>query len=358
MTVLPLAALIASVNRQFTPSTTIVSRGQKSDAKRRQNRPDNKTRRNWRTHVRQCRGCQCARVWRRNHARAMTCGYDGSLFSWQWPDRGQLRRCFARLRWIRSHSQTCNWRAPSLAAHRRASRAQGIVRLCLELLRKAPLATQALERRLRSFAHGLSPLRDTQAALAAIKTLRRRDRDVRAKKIWPEQVRELKARRERVLGAALMIDPGFASHRSQMAEMRTAINAIAWTRLQADDLIRACERSAKRTRRAREPVFESIAEAPRHRLRRCSRRLLLQINLLRMVARDGTRPRASATAHDAFSWCLENRSNRQRMQLSKRSVGNRPARIAPPFQPSDSPEGSDHPGPGAGAAICHQQMLE
>lgn len=179
-----------------------------------------------------------------------------------------------------------------------ARKAIARLRACLELLRKSPLTAPGLERGLRSFAHGLSPLRDTQAALAAAKALRRQDQDTRA--IWQGHIRELKARRERVLGAALMIDPGFASHRGQMAEMRAAVAAIAWTRLQTGDLVRALERSTKRARQARAPALESIAAMPRHRLRRRSRRLLLQIELLHTIAHDVTRPRASAIAHDAL----------------------------------------------------------
>lgn len=193
-----------------------------------------------------------------------------------------------------------------------ARKAVARLRACVELLRKSPLADRTLERRLRSFAHGLSPLRDTQAALAAARTLRRHTADARAEKIWQRLIRELKARRERVLGAALMIDPGFASHRGQMAEMRAPINTIAWTRLQPSELVRALEHSTKRAHRARAPALESIAEMPRHRLRRRSRRLLLQIKLLHAIAHDVTRPCASGTAHDALHHALGKSLKRKR----------------------------------------------
>ena len=182
-----------------------------------------------------------------------------------------------------------------------ARKALARLRACVELLHKSPLAPRALETRLRTFAHGLSPLRDTQAALATAKSLRDEDEP---RGDWKDLVRELKQRRDRVLGAALADDPGFAMHRAQLAEIRSALATIAWTRLLATDLRRALKRARKRVERALEPALSSGGQEPRHRLRRRSRRLLLQIELLRGVARDSTRPRAAATAHEALQKIL------------------------------------------------------
>jgi hypothetical protein len=179
---------------------------------------------------------------------------------------------------------------------------KGIARLraCLELLHKSPLVESALERRMRSFAHALSPLRDTQAALATAKELRRHGRDKGEREIWRALSADLKARRERVLGAALMTDPGFAEHRAQVAEMRSAIAMIPWTRLLESDLYAALKRAAKRARRTVIPACESTAELARHRCRRRHRRLLLQIELLQPIAHDEARPRAAAAARSAL----------------------------------------------------------
>lgn len=193
----------------------------------------------------------------------------------------------------------------------RARKAIARLRACVELLHKSPQAARALERRLRTFAHALSPLRDMQAALAAAKRLRDEDRKLRA--AWHEQARGLKQRRDRVLGAALAADPGFATHRAQLAEMRTALMHVAWTRLLAADLRRALERTDKRVRHARDPALASTAEASRHRLRRRSRRLTLQIELLCEIARDATRPVAAVVAHDVLPDVL--RKSRKRKLL-------------------------------------------
>ena len=179
-----------------------------------------------------------------------------------------------------------------------ARKALARLRACVELLHKSPQAALPLERRLRSFAHGLSPLRDTQAALSTVKTLGKHDEE--SGKTWRELARQLKQRRERVLGAALARDPGFSAHRAEIGQMRGAVAAIAWTRLLAGDVQRALKRANKRALRALDPATVSTGQEPRHRLRRRSRRLLLQIELLRGIARDKTRPLAAAAAHDSL----------------------------------------------------------
>jgi len=179
-----------------------------------------------------------------------------------------------------------------------ARKALARLRACVELLHKSPQAAQPLEHRLRSFAHSLSPLRDTQAALNTVKTLGKHDEG--SNKTWHDLSRELKQRRERMLGAALAGDPGFSAHRAEIAQMRGALNAIAWTRLLADDAQRALKRANKRALRALDPAGASTGQEPRHRLRRRSRRLLLQIELLRGIARDKSRPLAAAAAHESL----------------------------------------------------------
>lgn len=183
-----------------------------------------------------------------------------------------------------------------------ARKALARLRACVELLRKSPIASWPLERRLRSFAHALSPLRDTQAALATAKELRGADPGLRA--VWHGLTRDLRQRRDRALGAALSADPGFAAHRAQVSEMRAALGLVAWTHLLASDLQRALERADKRVRRAREPACASRGQEPRHRLRRRSRRLLLQINLLRAIADNAARPHAATLARDALREAL------------------------------------------------------
>ena len=183
-----------------------------------------------------------------------------------------------------------------------ARKALARLRACVELLHKSPQAALPLEHRLRSFAHGLSSLRDTQAALSTVKTLDKHDEG--SDETWRDLARELKQRRERVLGAALASDPGFSAHRAEVAQMRRALNAIAWTRLFASDVQRALKRANKRVLRARDPASTSTGQEPRHRLRRRSRRLLLQIELLRGIARDKTRPLAAAAAHESLRQVL------------------------------------------------------
>jgi hypothetical protein len=176
-----------------------------------------------------------------------------------------------------------------------ARKAIARLRACVELLHKSPLPARALERRLRTFAHCLSPLRDAQAAFTTAKALR--DDDDGPDNDWQELACELKQRRERTLGAALADDPGFAAHRGELAEVRSALTTLAWTRLLASDVQRALKRARKRVQRALDPAISSSGQEPRHRLRRRSRRLLLQIKLLRKLARERMRPRAAAAAH-------------------------------------------------------------
>lgn len=172
------------------------------------------------------------------------------------------------------------------------------LRACVELLRKSPIASRSLERRLRSFAHGLSPLRDTQAALATAKRLR--DKNDELQETWRELTRDLRQRRDRALGAALADDPGFATHRAQLGELRAALGMLAWTRLLPSELQGALGRADKRVRRAHDPARTARTQEPRHRLRRRSRRLLLQIRLLHEITRDASRPQATKTARSAL----------------------------------------------------------
>jgi hypothetical protein len=191
-----------------------------------------------------------------------------------------------------------------------ARKALARLRACVELLHKSPQAARALERRLRGFAHGISPLRDAQAALATAKSLLKEENSLNA--TWRNLVRELKQRRHYMLGAALATDPGFSAHRAQLAQMRSAITTIAWTRLLASDAQRALKRANKRVRRAHDPATASTGQAPRHRLRRRSRRLLLQIELLREIARDESRPCAATAAHDSLHEVLGKSLERKR----------------------------------------------
>jgi hypothetical protein len=192
-----------------------------------------------------------------------------------------------------------------------ARKAIARLRACLVLLRESALAARALETHLRALAHGLSELRDSQAAFATAKRLRGESRDARERTVWRELAQELKAQRERSLGAALVIDPGYAAHRRDIAETRSAITAIAWTRLSTGDVERALALCAKRARKARDGAREATAEAPRHKLRRRSRRLLLQIELLRTISRDATRPRAAAAAHAALDGVFHDSKQRK-----------------------------------------------
>jgi hypothetical protein len=177
-----------------------------------------------------------------------------------------------------------------------ARKALARLRACVELLHKSPQAALALEHRLRTFAHGLSPLRDMQAAWATAKSLGKDDKKLR--EIWRDLAQELRRRRERMLGAALASDPGFSAHRAAVVEMRAVLTTIAWTRLLAGEVQRGLKRQHKRVQRAYDPASASTGQEPRHRLRRRSRRLLLQIELLRRIARDESRPLAAAAAHD------------------------------------------------------------
>ena len=178
-----------------------------------------------------------------------------------------------------------------------ARKAIARLRACVELLHESPQAPREMERHLRRFAHGLSLLRDTQAALATARSLLKHNGKLAG--TWRELARELKQRRDRVLGMALADDPGFASHRAQLAEMRAALSHVAWTRMPAADLQRALERADKRVRRARSLAAGTRAREPRHRLRRRSRHLLLQASLLREIARDAKRPVAASAARAA-----------------------------------------------------------
>lgn len=191
-----------------------------------------------------------------------------------------------------------------------ARKALARLRACVDLLHKSPLSTLSLERRLRSFAHGLSPLRDAQAALATAKRLGKDDAKLR--QIWKDLARHLRQRRERMLGAALASDPGFSAHRAQAVQMRGDLTRIAWARLLAADVQRALKRADKRARRARDPASASTGQEPRHRLRRRSRRLLLQIELLRGIARDESRPLAAVAARDSLRAVLGKALERKR----------------------------------------------
>ena len=163
----------------------------------------------------------------------------------------------------------------------RARKAMTRLRALLVLAHTATESATPIERRVRAIAHSLSRLRDAQAACNMAHNLSKTSRDGDERAAWRAAIDALETSRDELLVAALHADPGFAKRRKRMSTLRAALEEYDWSAVSHND----AEAALKKSRRAHKRAH-TAAQAPRHCLRRRTRRLLLQIELLRKIAHD------------------------------------------------------------------------
>ena len=167
----------------------------------------------------------------------------------------------------------------------RARKAMTRLRALLVLAHTATESATPIERRVRAIAHSLSRLRDAQAACNMAHNLSKTSRDGDERAAWRAAIDALETSRDELLVAALHADPGFAKRRKRMSTLRAALEEYDWSAVSHNDAEAALKKSQRRARRAHKRAH-TAAQAPRHCLRRRTRRLLLQIELLRKIAHD------------------------------------------------------------------------
>ncbi|TLY51438.1 MAG: CHAD domain-containing protein [Gammaproteobacteria bacterium] len=178
----------------------------------------------------------------------------------------------------------------------RARKAMARLRALLALLHAAATPTTHLEHRLRTIAHGLSRLRDAQAAYNTARRLGGTKRNADEFEAWRGVKDAVGVDRDRLLDAGLRADPAFTGRRNRFAGLQAAIDAIDWRAVERSDINAGLDRSLRRARRARKQAQGTSAQESRHRLRRRMRRALLQIDLLHDIADDAQHPRAAKQA--------------------------------------------------------------
>ncbi len=138
------------------------------------------------------------------------------------------------------------------------------------------IALARFDARLQRACKSLSGVRDAHVAVLTAASLSRKN----APKRLPVLQARLAGQRELTTRRALEADPGFAARRQAIAEIRMALPALPWGRLDADDVRRGLKHSRGRAKRAEQHARHSAIARDRHRYRRRLRRLLLQVEVL------------------------------------------------------------------------------
>ena len=138
------------------------------------------------------------------------------------------------------------------------------------------IALARFDARLQRVCKSLSGVRDAHVVVLTAASLSGKNTPKR----WPVLQARLGDQRELTARRALEADPGFAARRQAIAEIRAALPALPWGRLDADDVRRGLKHSRGRAKRAERHARHSAIERDRHRYRRRLRRLLLQVEVL------------------------------------------------------------------------------
>ena len=171
----------------------------------------------------------------------------------------------------------------------------------------------AIDKRLKLLARGLSALRDAHVAAEAAMVLAQGD-DAAG---WQQVGATLQHRRDTLLADALLKDPAFAARRRRATSLAGQITALPWERLSAHDLCRALNRSVRRAQKAAEAADSTRSAKDAHRWRRRVRQLRFQLEALQNIEsssdtrigclHDGnkTSPRSLSKLTDKLGWCQD-----------------------------------------------------
>lgn len=138
------------------------------------------------------------------------------------------------------------------------------------------VALARFDARLQRVCKSLSGVRDAHVVVLTAASLSGKN----VPKRWPALQARLGDQRELMTRRALEANPGFAARRQAIAEIRAALPALPWGRLDTDDVRHGLKHSWRRAKRAERHARHSAIARDRHRYRRRLRRLLLQAEVL------------------------------------------------------------------------------
>lgn len=171
-------------------------------------------------------------------------------------------------------------RHPHRAVHE-ARKAIRRLRALLALAVRRLEAIEVVDRELRRLGDSLSRLRDAQVALETAEAIASQE-PASAQNV----VHWLAERRDHMLERALRRDPDFARRQMLLDACTRALETVAWSELEDDDLHEALRHSRKRLKKAERKAERDPSPEHLHRLRRRARRLRMQLELLRTLVPD------------------------------------------------------------------------
>lgn len=150
-------------------------------------------------------------------------------------------------------------------------------------------AWRALDRAVRRHNRALSRLRDAHAVLGSAARLRR-ESDAGLHADWSLAIKPLRQQRDRLLTRSLREDPDLGAYRQVLICMIEDVTALPWSQLRAEQVERGLKISLKRVAEAEREARRRPDAERRHGLRRRLRRLRMQWNAVRALARSAERP--------------------------------------------------------------------
>ncbi|WP_425510272.1 CHAD domain-containing protein [Xanthomonas bonasiae] len=142
------------------------------------------------------------------------------------------------------------------------------------------LATE--DQRLRRIGKGLSALRDSHVVVDSARWMEKKRQGLP----WGALLRRLEVRREHVLAAELLKDPGFLRRRTAVQKVAELLRMQPWAEVKADAIWAGYKRSARRLVKAQKKAAGSEDAEVLHRWRRTVRRLRMQIEAMQRLGMD------------------------------------------------------------------------
>lgn len=146
-------------------------------------------------------------------------------------------------------------------------------------------AGEALDEALSRLGKGLSSLRDAQVVVDTTRRIERRANQAERRDVWHRLRMALRERRAQVLARAVAVDPQFTRRRGRVQALRPALASLRWNALDRRAVEAALARQARRSDKAQRAAHEHGGAHARHRWRRRLRRLRMQLDVVKSLAR-------------------------------------------------------------------------
>ena len=179
-------------------------------------------------------------------------------------------------------------------------------------------AGEALDAALSRLGDGLSALRDAQVAVDVTRRVERRKDQASRRALWQRLRESLSERRAQALARAIAIDPQFARRRARVQALRPGLFALPWERLDRRAVDAALARQARRSDKAHRRAEADGGAHARHRWRRRLRRLRMQMDLMKSLAR---RDAAAPVAVDAYAGARRNIASPKKLARKADALG-------------------------------------